>query len=752
MTSAPLRTLAPSTPGNQFGTFGGVFTPSILTILGVVMFMLAGFVVGQAGILRALLILVIAKGITLLTTVSISAISTNLQVRGGGAYYLISRVLGPEFGGAIGIALFFAQALSVPFYILGFTAALTETVPALEPHFTVIAFTTALLLFTVAWIGAGWAIRVQYLIMACLVLALLTLLGGGLLLFRWSTFAANWGAGYTALAEGGGEHLTFWRIFAIYFPAVTGITAGLNMSGDLRDPARSIPLGTFAAIAVGGAVYMVQILVMGGAFPRAELIARPFGLLKDNALFGLSALVVAGVFAATLSSALGSLLGAPRILQAVARDRILPFLAPFAAGTARGDEPRRGILLTLLLTVLVLAWAGASGGGAALALVASVITMFFLYTYGMMNLAAFVEAFGENPSFRPRFRYFHWLPALAGAFLCVAVAFLIEARSAAVAVLVVGLLLWGLQRRHLATAFGDARRGFVFASLRRSLLRIGSLPEDPRNWRPTILAFSGNPKSRETLATYSVWLESGRGIAYFAHLIIGPPRETFPRRLAAEKQLGAFCREKGIQAFPVVAACENLDTGVSLLLQTGHVGPVRPNVAVFGWPGEPSTVPGTARRLRVADDLDMSLVLIRDGGLPGPGEARRIDVWWRGRANGELMLMLAHLLTRNWEWSGAGIRVLRMVEREAGREPARAALEELIVKARVRATAEVLVNDRPFPDVLRNQSRDATCVVLGFDLPPEGAEAAWHTGYRRLLEGLPTTLLIHACAERDLLV
>jgi hypothetical protein len=277
------------------------------------------------------------------------------------------------------------------------------------------------------------------------------------------------------------------------------------------------------------------------------------------------------------------------------------------------------------------------------------------------------------------------------------------------------------------------------------------MPEDPRNWRPTILAFSGNPKSRETLATYAVWLEAGRGIAYFAHLIVGARAETLPRRAAAETQLAAFCREKGIQAFPVVAACESLEAGVSLLLQTAHVGPVRPNVAVFGWPGESAAAAAAVRRLRVADALGMSLVLIRDAGLPPAEGPRRIDVWWRGRDNGDLMLLLAHLLTRNWEWTRARIRVLRLIEREAGRVSAREALEALVAGARVRAEAEVLVSDRPFSEILRATSADATCVILGFDLPPEGGEAAWHTAYGRLPEGLPTTLHVRARGERHLL-
>ncbi|MHC4915182.1 MAG: amino acid permease, partial [Planctomycetota bacterium] len=317
--------------GNRFGTFGGVFTPSILTILGVIMFMRANFVVGHGGIRNAVLILLIAKSITLLTALSASAIGTNMRVRGGGAYYLISRVLGPEFGGAIGIALFCALALSVPFYILGFTEALVRSVPVLEPHFSLLTFAGAAVLFFVAYVGAGWAIKTQYVIMTFLFLAIVAFTGGQIANFSAERFAANWGPADAARMPSGTVVLSFWALFAIYFPAVTGIDAGINMSGDLGDPTRSIPRGALAAVGVGFMVYLSQMLLGGGAYERyaadgPNMIEQPYQLLRDFALFGQvgAIAVVLGVFAATLSSALGSYLGGPRVLQAVSRDRILP--------------------------------------------------------------------------------------------------------------------------------------------------------------------------------------------------------------------------------------------------------------------------------------------------------------------------------------------------------------------------------------------------------------------------------------------
>ncbi len=145
--------------------------------------MRANFVIGQAGVIGALSILIVAKCLTLATTSSLAAISTNMRVRGGGSYFIISRVLGVEFGGAIGIALFFALALSVPFYILGFAEALVRSYPVLVPHFQLITLSAALILFSLAFFGAKWAIKTQYMIMVFLFLAIIAFLGGALVNF-----------------------------------------------------------------------------------------------------------------------------------------------------------------------------------------------------------------------------------------------------------------------------------------------------------------------------------------------------------------------------------------------------------------------------------------------------------------------------------------------------------------------------------------------------------------------------------------
>jgi amino acid transporter len=737
---------------NRFGTFGGVFTPSILTILGVIMFMRANFVVGQAGVLGALSILVLAKAITLLTSLSIGAISTNMRVRGGGSYFLISRVLGVEFGGAIGIALFFALALSVPFYILGFAEALVRSYPVLVPHFQLITLSAAVILFSLAFFGASWAIKTQYVIMTFLFLAIIAFLGGALQHFSYDVLQQNLYPSYTPvdLQNNTSSLFSYWLIFAIYFPAVTGIDAGVNMSGDLQDPARSIPRGTLVAVGVGFLVYLAQILLCGGAYERSALITAPYELLHDNALFGWTILVTLGVVAATLSSALGSYLGAPRVLQAVSRDRILRFLHFFAKGSKKGNEPKRALMLTCVITIGVLLWAGNESGGAALNGVAALISMFFLYSYGMINLAAFIEDFGGNPSFRPQFRYFHWSTALLGSISCALVTFLVNWQTAILAVLIILLLLWYLKAKRLVATFGDARRGFFYRSVRNNLLRLRRMPEDPKNWRPTILVFSGNPMAREDLIKYAVWIESKRGIVYLANVLVGDFTDLAPRRPGAVQQLTQFCNEKNIAAFPVVVTAEKLERGISMVMQATAIGSIRPNLAVFGWSSIMELRQTYLQELKIAINLGMSLVLLETKEIPNPEDSKRIDIWWRGQKNGGLMLLIAYLLSENWEWDNVKIRVLRVVDHEEGIIPAEEALQKLIDLARVNAEPAVVIDDESFTRTLHNNSTDATCVILGFEFPEKGREAEWHANTRSLLDGMPTTILVNSVGGEGL--
>lgn len=736
----------PTTPsrGHRFGTFGGVFTPSILTILGVILFLRSGYIVGEAGILGALGILLLAEGIVILTALSMAAVATNTPVRGGGAYFLISRALGPAFGGSIGLALYFAQALSVPFYILGFTEALAAAIPALQDYRLVANLVTAGILFTINAVGAAWAIKTQYVVMVLLGLALVSMLGGSLASFDPATFQAN-------LAPRPGAPLPFWVLFAIYFPAVTGIMTGVNMSGDLRDPSRSLVRGTLWAIAVGGLVYGLQIVLAGGSQARDTLVHHPYTGLLDNALLGTSFLIAAGMYAASLSSAGASFLGAPRVLQALARDRVMRVVEPFARGTARHDEPIRGLWGTFAITVLVLALASADRDGSAFNLMAAVVAMFFLGTYGMVNLAAFVEAFSGNPSFRPRFALFHWSTALLGAISCGIAMLLIDPMAAAIAGAVVALLYAVITHGVVHTTYGDARSGFVYQALIRNLALLRTLTPHPKNWRPRILILSGNPQTRLDLVHLGVAMEGGTGIVTVARIILGRFQNAREVREQAIAELEDFIAGNRLLVYPEVLIASDLDEGLRSLLQVHAIGPIKPNLVLVGWPKERSRFEPFAQHLNDIRALGRSVIVVIDRGLPEQAAGRRIDIWWRGKQNGSLMLILAYLMVQSWEWRGARIRILRAVESENAREPAAKALLRLTQVARMEDTdTQVVLQPTGFGDALAAESRDAALIFLGFEPVDISEAAAFHQRFSDLLQDMPTAVLVSSNGEADL--
>ena len=710
----------------RFGTFAGVFTPCTLTILGVIMFLRFGSVVGQAGVVSALVIVAASKAITILTSLSLSAISTNTRVKGGGAYYLISRSLGVEFGGAIGVVFFFAQAISVAMYVIGFSEAVVAVMPGGLSPIAVATITNAAV-FVCVFIGAGWTIKVQYVILATLGLALLSFYAGAISAFDVATLQANWSPHYVA-GEG------FFTMFALFFPAVTGIMAGANMSGDLRDPARSIPRGTLSAVVVTGAVYLSLALVLGGTRPHEQLAS-------DNMVISGVArwpvLITAGVFAATLSSALGSMMGAPRILQAFARDNVFKWLSVFAAGSGATGEPRRAVVVTFIISqVAILA--------ADLNTLAPVITMAFMITYGLLNLATFYESVTKNPSYRPRFRWCHWSTSLAGALGCLAVMFLIDWMWAAVSIAVMAALHWMITRQEIESRWGNVHSGLLFERSRRNLLKLENELQHPKNWRPIILALSGAGWDRPHLAVYGHWFTSGHGILSLGQVIQGQVEDRVERRNNQQRILHNLIREQELEAFPAVVVAPYLSDGVESLVQCHGLGALRPNTVLLGWPTEAQRSEVFGSMLRTVAELGASLIAVRftqDSEDPWEVPFGTIDVWWRGRQNGELMLLLAHLLTQNDAWRSHRIRLLRIIDNQAGKDEVLRHLSELIERSRIRATPYTVVSDDPLAAIAQ-WSRSAALVFMGFEAPVEGDEQAFFRRLDQWSSALPRVVFI----------
>lgn len=719
--------LAPNADASEgsggLSTFGGVFTPSILTILGVIMYLRFGWVVGNVGLFGTLAIVTLSTGITFLTGLSIASIATDQRVRTGGAYYMISRSLGIEAGGAVGIPLYLAQALSVALYTIGFAESVVNVFPALDEK--LIALITTAAVTVLALKSARAAIKAQYVIMGAIGLSLLSLVFGSPAEPSTTVVQAQETAG-------------FWVVFAVFFPAVTGIMAGVNMSGDLKDPGRSIPYGTLAAIGVGYVIYMaIPFLLVNRATPD-ELISDPL-IMRRISFWGDA--IIMGVWGATLSSAVGSILGAPRVLQALARDGVLPPVMRFLGqGSGENDEPRIGTAFTFALAVVTVMLAD-------LNIVAPILTMFFLTTYGVLNITAGLERFLGNPSFRPKFRV-HWMFSLIGAVGCTIVMFLINAVATGAAIAIVLAIYFWLERQELRSAWGDVRTGIWFNLTRTGLLRLRNRT-DAKNWRPHLLVLSGAPTRRWHLIDLASSLSHNRALMTISSVLTGSA-VTSKRIESMSSSLYEYLDKQGVQALVRIVKADDPFSGAVQLMTTYGLGTLVPNTVLVGATEREEAKADYCRMIAQFHAGHRNTLIVRQNEQRGFGDRRHIDVWWGGRkGNGALMVILSWLVSTSLEWRGSTVTVKMVVPSDSARVGARANLENILHAARTNAKTEVIVSgERSFWEIIRESSASADLVFMGMAAPHDD----YDTYYRQLqaqTRGLPTTVFALAAEELE---
>jgi len=716
--------VAPGKPGG-LSTFGGVFTPSILTILGVIMYLRFGWVVGNVGLTGTFLIVTLSTSITFLTALSIAAIATDQRVRTGGAYYMISRSLGIEAGGSIGIPLYLAQGLSVALYTVGFAESVVGVFPSLNEK--IIGVVTTLGVAALAVTSARVAIRAQYFIMGAIVLSLLSLAFGGPVEPTPAELAL----------EASRDPVPFWTVFAVFFPAVTGIMAGVNMSGDLEDPGRAIPRGTFAAIGVGYVIYMTIPLILVWRASTGPLVADPL-VMRRIAFWGDAVLM--GVWGATLSSAVGSILGAPRVLQALARDGILPRpLRWLGSGSGPEDTPRAGTMVTLALALLAV-WFGN------LNIIAPVLTMFFLTTYGVLNISAGIEKLLQSPSFRPLFNV-HWSLSLLGAAGCAAVMFLINPLATVVAAFFVLMIFLILERQGLEAAWGDVRMGIWLTLTRAGLMRLKA-QVDPRNWRPHLLVLTGAPMKRWHLVELATSITHNRGILNVA-TVLGTEHLSLERKQALELGIRDFLSKRGVQSLVRVVSARDPFHGSELLVETYGLGTLVPNTVLLGDSEDPKHTTRYCRMVERMFFAKKNVLIVRDNPEMGYGNRQVIDIWWGGlQGNGALMLILAYLLQSSIRWQHARVRLKMVVPSEEAAEDARRNLAIMAERTRTGAEPVVLVsNGKPFFDILKESSSDADLVLMGIARPREGTFEEYYVNLREKTKTLPSTVFVLAAEE-----
>jgi hypothetical protein len=434
------------------------------------------------------------------------------------------------------------------------------------------------------------------------------------------------------------------------------------------------------------------------------------------------------------------MMGAPRILQSLARDRLFPRLSPLGVKSGAKGEPRRAIVVTFMIAQSGIVLADLNA-------IAPLITMAFLVTYCLLNLATFYEAITKNPSYRPQFRFCHWSTSLAGGIGCGVVMLLIDWRWAVAALALVASLHWYLSRADLSAAnWGNLQSGLLFERTRRNLLKLEDELYHPKNWRPFVLALSGQGFSRPHLVVFGSWLTADTGVLTLGQVIPGELGDRHQRRISQEKILHAMIGERKLSAFPAVVVARDYVTGVQALVQCQGLGRLRPNTILLGCPLTIDRMRVFGGLLRNLAALGRSVVVLRQTDNPSDEwtpPAGTIDVWWRGRANGELMVLLAHLVLNNPLWQGRRLRLLRVVDNRAGIDEVRAHLDNLLQDARIKGITKAVVSNDP-ASAIQTTSRDAAFVFLGMQPPEPGEEDEFFRRTESLVGKLPRVALVQS--------
>lgn len=452
------------TGSRSFGAFSGVFIPTFLSIVGVILFLRLGYVVGGAGLLGTITIILLAISVTLATGLALSSIASNIRIGAGGAYSIISKTLGLEIGGSIGIPLYLAQTFSVALYIFGFSEAWKFLFPS--HNITIVALAAFSLLFLLTFLSTKGAVKVQVGVFVLICIALTVVFLGG-----------NIPQGSPSVPMRNLQGPGFWTLFAIFFPAVTGLMAGIGMSGELSDPKRQIPKGILYGLGTTTVIYLATAVLLAYSSTTGQLLSNKLIIAEVSAL---PQLVLVGILAATFSSALTVLIAAPRVLQALSDNSIIPKSHLFTKKSEEREEPRNAILATGAIIVPLLIIGNLNS-------IAQVLTMFFLITYAVINVAVFIEQSLSLRSFRPLFKTPKIVP-LYGALASFAMMFLINPYASVIAMFSIFAIYGLLLQKPLKQEKGDVRSGLFRAVSQWAAEKTRTLPESSMHiWKPNLL-------------------------------------------------------------------------------------------------------------------------------------------------------------------------------------------------------------------------------------------------------------------------
>ncbi len=688
----------------KFGTFSGVFVPCLLMLFGVVIFLRLGWVVGMAGLPKALFIITMATVIALISTLSMAAIATNIQVGKGGVYYILSRSLGLEIGSAVGIPLYLKQVLSIAFCVVGFSESLHDLLPYLPIRD--IGLFTLIILTIIAYTSVKGALKVQILILGLMVLSFISLFyGGDLTPMHPDTFTPN-----------PIEKLGFWILFAIFFPAMTGVESVVSLSGDLKDPSRSLPLGAISATIVAYIAYIAVAVFLVQHAPLDRLRDDPL-ILQD--LAWIPSLIILGIWGATLSSALGGLLGAPRTLQAMSYDGVLPKF--ISKGLKGSTEPHIATILTFAITFVCIYFGSINA-------IAPLMTMICLVCYGALNVSAGIETLIANPSWRPTFPV-HWALSITGAILCLFCMLMIDVEAALISLAMVIILYVVVKRFVVKTSWEDIREGFLLYLSRYAMYSLAKTKPSSRAWRPHFLVFS-KASSKQSIQVLRVFqsISQSKGFVTIASFLTDNTLSR-ERKYQLADIISTRLLEKNIQSF--VHIRESKDPTEEMLHMIKHygLGPLSPNTIVFGTMKDSNRATEFVKVVQAAHTQQCNVIIMSEDKRVDPSVDKsvkngEIHIWWDDEyeENSELMMVLSYMLQRQFLINKNKICIKSIIPNERAKQSKISQFDELSKKLRVTLDIEIYVSkessDEEVFNFVKLFSQKAQIIFLSLKPPP----------------------------------
>lgn len=704
-----------TSPSKGFGT-APVFFTAISTILGAILFLRFGYAVGTLGFMGTLMVVILGHAVTIPTALAISEIATNFKVEGGGEYFIMSRSFGLNIGATIGIALFLSQAVSVAFYVIAFTEAFDPLFRMFHAHFgyelprqAVSLPAMGLLALLMLTKGANMGVKALYVVVAILFFSLAMFFIG----------TTEYSQGYDASGifsdfRNGNE---FFLVFAIIFPAFTGMTAGVGLSGDLSKPRKSIPLGTTAATFAGLLMYVLIIY-------KLTISASPGDLTGDQLIMARIAtygswVIPLGLAASTISSALGSIMVAPRTLQALALDRAFPIKAVnvfFAKGVPGTQEPKNASILVILIAVVFVALGDVNA-------VAQIISMFFMVTYGSLNLISFLNHFGADPSYRPSFKS-RWYFSLIGFVLSLWLMFKMNTPYALGAITIMTLIYLYINHYHKdRKGLQELFKGALF-QLNRNLqvfLQKSKKNLSGDSWRPSAICVSRDSMKREDAFELLTWISHNHGFGAYIHLIEGYFSRAMneqSKEILQELIQKSDKRHSNVYIDTIISP--SYTSAIAQIIQLPGISGMENNMVIFEFfkdnPVNLSQITDNFNLVR-AGDYDVCIL----------GSSQRKDrfeegihVWIQSTDadNANLMILLSYIIIEHPAWHKGRIKIFSIAKADEKQE-AENKLRHLIETGRLPISPKNIeiitrLEEVSSKSIINKKSKDAGLTIIGF--------------------------------------